>query len=357
MDYKENFAFLLCGKEDKPKKIAEFCNDICAFANADGGYLFFGIAESGGTPLSIKEIHIENKDKFELNLRNNIQRILPIVPLVNFYFIMVNEGNYVVVVVIEKGTNKPYTYNDKNSDFYKFFVRRGNGKRPMTYSEIRDDYLHSKSLTEEIAGFRRTRAEFYSNEYSNLPFALLQVIPADFYDSVINEHLYDEWKEKQPPYTTYFNDLTYDSAVPNVDGVCFPDSHPDENRRLKNLLQLFNNGVSEYFMPLDFETNERNETVLAVDYILKKMEAIVLGTYELYSFRGKTSMAYLCASIIGCKDFWNKSDRTAMYRRKIDRNIINVMPVEVRNITDENQVKEAIDQCKMMIKYSVGIGR
>ena len=39
IDYKVNFAPLL-DKNNKKEKQAEFRNDVCSFANADGGYIF-----------------------------------------------------------------------------------------------------------------------------------------------------------------------------------------------------------------------------------------------------------------------------------------------------------------------------
>lgn len=47
IDYKVNFAPLI-DKDKKREKQAEFRNDVCSFANADGGYIFFGIGESSG---------------------------------------------------------------------------------------------------------------------------------------------------------------------------------------------------------------------------------------------------------------------------------------------------------------------
>lgn len=49
IDYKKNFAFLEMPKDKKrDSKISEFKSDICAFANAEGGYLIFGISDENG---------------------------------------------------------------------------------------------------------------------------------------------------------------------------------------------------------------------------------------------------------------------------------------------------------------------
>lgn len=57
IDYKVNFAPLL-DKNNKKEKQAEFRNDVCSFANADGGYIFFGIGESSGAASILAGISI-----------------------------------------------------------------------------------------------------------------------------------------------------------------------------------------------------------------------------------------------------------------------------------------------------------
>ena len=149
-DYKQTFAVLECqDKESKRKKHNEFRHDICSFANAEGGYLIVGVMEEAGVPTEINGIGISNTDKFELDRRNELSGILPVVPKVEFSFIKLLNGNYVVVIRIYRGMYKPYLYRE-NEDNYRFYVRRGNRKQAMSYMEIRDDFLHSNLLSEEI---------------------------------------------------------------------------------------------------------------------------------------------------------------------------------------------------------------
>lgn len=126
IDYKETFAVLeFTDKVQRRKKQEEFRHDVCSFANADGGYLLFGIKEVSGVPVEIKGISIENIDRFELNRRNELFGIMPIVPVIDFSFIHLKNGKYVVAVKISKGNHKPYIYIE-NEGIFKFFIRRGN---------------------------------------------------------------------------------------------------------------------------------------------------------------------------------------------------------------------------------------
>lgn len=71
LDYKESFSFLALPKDTKKEivesKIVEFRNDVCSFANADGGYLIYGITDNCGMAEELTGIEITDKDKFELD--------------------------------------------------------------------------------------------------------------------------------------------------------------------------------------------------------------------------------------------------------------------------------------------------
>lgn len=85
LDYKRTFEFLEAGnKSEKTKGKNEFRNDVCSFANADGGDLIFGVTEKNGVASSIQPIAIENIDRFELDLRNIMLSIQPSIPNVDF---------------------------------------------------------------------------------------------------------------------------------------------------------------------------------------------------------------------------------------------------------------------------------
>lgn len=351
IDYKETFAVLEClDKEIRRKKQNEFRHDICSFANANGGYLIFGIKEEGGVPSEINGITVGNTDKFELDRRNEMSGILPVIPNVDFSYIKLVNGNYVIVLKITRGVHKPYLYKENEGD-YKFFVRRGNRKQAMSYMEIRDNFLHSNLLSEEVKRFRKERLLSYIEEYPDTPFAIIQVIPEDFLNDTALTILYNEYKDKNIKFHDLFNGLCYGHIVPNVDGICFPDYHNDYGV----FLQLFNNGISELFYRLDLDIRVRQgEKWLWAPGILEKMRELVEDTKKLYSLLERHAVAYVCVTISGCKGLWSDEDFRTDYFGKVDRNEINCMPVEIHDITDDEMVEEAINKCKMIINYSVG---
>ena len=77
LDYKKSFSIDMVERDKRQQEQAEFRNDVCAFANAGGGYLVFGIDEKKGIPCQITGICLKNnsKDLFERDVKNYLQSI------------------------------------------------------------------------------------------------------------------------------------------------------------------------------------------------------------------------------------------------------------------------------------------
>ena len=355
IDYKVNFAPLI-DKDKKREKQAEFRNDVCSFANADGGYIFFGIGESSGAASILAGISISNIDRFELDRRNELQAIRPTVPEVDFSFIPIQDGKYVVVLYIQRGLYKPYITEEPEGQFH-FYIRHGNKKQAMSYTEIRNGFLNAAMLSEDIKSFRKERLEEHITE-AKKPFALVQIIPATFRSDYVP--MYDMYREGKLDFDDLFNGMIRDRAVPNVDGVYFPDY---SKLRDFEKLQIFNNGTVE--LKIDFEIREQNsksqqlktERYLIIFDFVEELKNLIYGTSTMYQKLGRSTAMYVCVTIVGCKDLWNYTANAygANTPTKVDRNQIVCMPIEIRNIQDDQQVREGIENCIRMTKYSLGI--
>ena len=355
IDYKVNFAPLV-DKCSKREKQAEFRNDVCSFANADGGYIFYGIGESSGAASILAGISIPNIDRFELDRRNELQAIRPTVPEVDFSFIPIQDGKYVVVLYIQRGLYKPYITEEPEGQFH-FYIRHGNKKQAMSYTEIRNGFLNAAMLSEDIKSFRKERLEEHITEMKK-PFALVQVIPATFRSDYVP--MYDMYREGKLDFDNLFNGMIRDRAVPNVDGVYFPDY--SELRDFEKL-QIFNNGTVE--LKIDFEIREQNsksqqlktERYLIIFDFVEELKKLIYGTSTMYQKLGRSTAMYVRVTIVGCKDLWNYTANAygANTPTKVDRNQIVCMPIEIRNIQDDQQVREGIENCIRMTKYSLGI--
>ena len=135
LDYKASFSFLDIPKNDPTRleHIAEFRSDVCQFANADGGYLIYGIKDKKGLASEIVGIDIprDNTDKFELDRKNNLVPIMPKIPSVKFKFIPLANGKYVVVIAVTRDSYAPYLHLEGEHDF-RIYKRVGNGKKALS---------------------------------------------------------------------------------------------------------------------------------------------------------------------------------------------------------------------------------
>lgn len=357
IDYKKNFAFLECiDKNVRKQKQDEFRHDICSFANSEGGYMFFGVDEDKGVPTDLcgLEIPNENTDKFELDRRNENTLIIPIVPQINYRFFKLDSGKYIVVLQIAKGYYRPYVCKDNNGEF-KFYVRRGNKKQAMSYTEIKTMFNQALLLADEIKRFRKEKVneiisntvDVDKNEYP--PFALIQVIPDCFLDVNTHINLYDLFLRNEISFTMNFPNCCFGHAVPNVDGVCFPAYDYDNGV----FFQAYNNGVIEeqYQIPII----NRNEKLWVNDYKLKEqITCVVRGSSDFYRSIGRSAKVYICISILGCKGKWSDDVFENDYKGIVDRNEIYCMPLEITNISDTEQAISAVSQAEIMVSNALG---
>ena len=104
-------------------KANDIAAEIVAFANSEGGDIFFGIADNG----EIKGIDTKNLEEYIVNIcRNNC--IPNIIPLYREYYL---DGKTIAVVSITKGKDKPYSTSDK-----EYYIRVGTSKRTAIREEL-----------------------------------------------------------------------------------------------------------------------------------------------------------------------------------------------------------------------------
>ena len=128
-------------------------------------------------------------------------------------------------------------------------------------------------------------------------------------------------------------------------------------------LQIFNTGAVE--LKMDFEIREQNsrsqqlktERYLIIFDFEAELRKLIQGTSKMYQKLGRSTAMYVCVTIVGCKGLWNYTVNAygANAPTKVDRNQIVCTPIEIRNIQDDVQVKEGIENCIRMTKYSLGI--
>lgn len=346
IDYKETFTILDCtDKEVKKKKQNEFRHDICSFANGEGGYLIFGIKEENGIPDRIMGICIDdsNIDRFELDRRNELSSILPLVPMVTFKFIHLKSEKYVVVIQIKKGHYGPYLYVE-NEGINKFFLRRGNRKQPMSYAEIRNSFIKSGRLADAIREFRKKKIEEYREIMGDSSYVLLQVVPETFTDTETFINFYDLLLEQKISFISNFQGLCCGHAVPNVDGVCYPNYDYDTGE----YFQAYDSGIVEVYLKLTPIVNNGEEWINSRS-IVQKITCLLYGTQQMYNQLEKNVRGYFAINVIGCKGMCSDYDFESDYKGIVDRNEILTMPIEIKDISNRDMIVNAVTQSEIIL--------
>lgn len=361
LDYKENFTFLELSKGD-PKRaqhIAEFRSDVCSFANAGGGYLVYGISDEKGMAKSIVGISINdgNTDRFELDRKNNLTPILPRIPSVQFSFISLANGKFVVVIYIRSDGYKPYIHIENESN-YKVYKRIGNGKKSVGYVELKNMFNQSLSIENEVQLFRQNRIDFYRNQedtddcrYSK--FLLLHIIPDTFTDSTYRKNLFVLQKTNSKlKFSKIFEDCGCECYPrTNVDGLCYPSYRGSLEGSINN------NGIVECFWPVQesLDINGRYPNgYFPSGYFWGKLENVIRNYIDTMKPLLETKRLFLCVSVLGCKGVMSENNFERAVVGYIDRNTIKCNPIVIDDIDDEDAINLSIKW--LLIEYSLALG-
>ncbi len=149
-----DFKRILPGLSDSDKK--KFLADICAFANAGGGHIIYGIEESGGKAVSLPGIMVDDVEKEILRLESIIRNgIAPRIPGLQFRAINLSDENYALIIRIPVSWASPHMVSLEGSS--KFYSRNSSGNYPLDIQEIRSAFQISNTLSNDIRNFRLER--------------------------------------------------------------------------------------------------------------------------------------------------------------------------------------------------------
>ena len=351
LDYKRTFSFLEAdkSKNNKLEKVSEFRNDVCAFANADGGYLIFGIAEDNGMATSIIGVDIENPDKFELDLRNKLMPIMPKVPPVYLQFVQLRSGKFIVVMLIEHDYYAPYLHveNEKN---YMIYKRDGNRKAIIRYTELKNMFIQSRVLEAEILEFRKQRIEYF-REQGIEQFLIYHIIPESFLNN--RKQLLFIEKQKNMSFAAVFSQAGINTpSIPCVDGLRYGNTYGDEKAI------IYNTGVVEYMLPLKiYIGNVRGRLFLSFEQIWDRMDYVSQGYQSIMPEIYGNQRYFGCISLIGCKDIVSEGNDLMHFETVIDRNQIICNPIVFTNIEDMDVFYHDLKRLHLEYLLSLGIKR
>lgn len=148
--------------ELKSEIVSDICKEIIAFANTRGGTLYIGVADDGTV------VGVENADDALLRLNNMVRdSIKPDVTMFLHYQVQTVEGKQMIVVTVQKGTERPYYLASKGLKPNGVYVRNGTSSDPSTDTAIRrmiketdgDSFESMRSLEQNLT-FQTAREQF-----------------------------------------------------------------------------------------------------------------------------------------------------------------------------------------------------
>ena len=152
-----DFKRELPGTSDKDKQ--EFLKDVCAFANADGGDLVYGITEQSGVAKLLSPIAnvTETSDAAKRRLGQVLERGLePRIQGALFYPIQ-TAGGYILVVRVPASFDGPHRYLFDGQS--KFVMRNGTHTSELSYDQLRWAFDRTATLGERARQFRSNRLQ------------------------------------------------------------------------------------------------------------------------------------------------------------------------------------------------------
>lgn len=148
--------------ELKEVVVDDIKKEIIAFANCDGGKLYIGVRDDGTV------IGLDNADSVSLQISNMVRdAIKPDITMFLHYETIVGNGKNVVVVDIQRGTDRPYYLAKKGMRPEGVYVRQGYSSVPATDTAIRrmiketdgDRFEAMRCLNQDLT-FEATKKEF-----------------------------------------------------------------------------------------------------------------------------------------------------------------------------------------------------
>ena len=361
IDYKATFAFLEIEKNDprKAELLAEFRSDICHFANAEGGYLIYGIKDKQGMANEIIGVTIpgNNLDKFELERKNNLVPIMPKIPSVKFKFIPLENQKYVVIIAVTRDSYAPYLHLEGEHDF-RIYKRVGNGKRPLSYMELKNMFIQSRSLEQDVLNYRKERLSYFRDNNDSvggksLRFLLLHIIPETFTDSSYNRNVFQLERSGKVKFAPMFSSMGCSGrSIPNVDGLRY--SH------YRSAAECFatNNGIIECFLPLDDDytgpLGRNDREYLAYGSLWERIENVVEYYCNIFLPDLNASRVFVCMTIAGGKGLVTETKNLSHFGddSSIDRNELLCSPIVFFRNEDYS---ESMGTLKVEYLLSIGV--
>lgn len=290
LDYKAQLNDLRQGSIKK-----EFLADICSFANSLGGDLIIGIEDSDGVANKVTGVPISELD----SLRNQIEQILqsgiaPRVSGVEIKFLLLKNGNYIIIIRIPKSWLAPHmVWFDQTS---KFYSRSSAGKYQLDYEEIRLAFYSAQGPQEKMRQFRTNRISAVTEAYFEAMAGknvgiLIHILPISSFTTTQQADL--QVAISNPNNIRPIGSNSYNRRY-NFDGFFTYLTHYN-SPLTATYLQIYRNGCLEYFHNME-------TTNVPLGHIEGLIAGSLQDTQRLLSSLQVSNTFFFCLTLLNVKN-------------------------------------------------------
>jgi hypothetical protein len=353
LDYKREFK----ARDEGFKK------DVCAYANARGGYLFIGLDEDNGLATAVVGIDDIGIDDFNLSISNALaSSVEPSRPEYESHVIPLGNGKCILIIRVFEGYDKPYRVRNEG----RFWIRGNAGNETMSYMAIEEMFLRKNAQKDRLQQMLDTRLSFLGQHhnpphllYDNQPFLAFHFVPLsavsghdtrypikDFFDTP--DVLF---KVSDPAAAAQFKD---DESKINMDGLVKYRYDEDGSGGGRSHVQLFWNGIVEAASNRSFVTagDFGSETVFNAARMREIVPGLLRAAAGFYTVIGMHEPFSAVLSIENAAGVPVSIDEASTVN--MDRVQLRTLPVRVDDI-GENALREAGDALLDEFGYLIGI--
>lgn len=351
-------------KQELPNenRVGEFLKDVCAFANAAGGYIVYGIEEEldakkqpTGFPkcvCGVGKVANDEAIKFAWQQRALDAHLIEprLIPPPEFRIIEIEDAKKVMVVHVPKSRYAPHwaKYRDFASDgggtrrvFVKtFFVRHDNASIPMDINEVRVAFVDAQSTPQRMSDLRHERAALVLADEAPLSLLdgftiVLHLIP--FAALRPDAPSYDLTGVKQGLMPLTGSDVRY--VRPDFEGLLY-HSHESGGGE-KGYCQVFQDGGTIEMVLSSPPSSDANQShAISSPWFEQRVCNSVASALTFFSELGVQPPIYIGLSLLRAKSraMMTYGMECGLTRSRIDpinRETLLIPPVTVESLADD----------------------
>lgn len=235
-----DFKRTLPGRDDRGRR--ELLKDVCAFANAGGGVLAFGLVDEEGAAKELAPITDEGPDAAILRVGQIIDA--GIEPRLRGWRLkpVDVEGGYVLLLRVPASFDGPHRY--VVNDASRFVMRSGRHTVDLTYQQLRSAFGSTSTLLDRARAFRNSRLEVIPTIGTPLklkpgPLTVVHLIPIEAMAARASVDVTPFYYDHS---ALSFSDWGGGSRILNLDGIM---SHISGEQHTMTYSLLFRSGALE----------------------------------------------------------------------------------------------------------------